>query len=84
MLFNLGSRTIVFNLTDMTTLSSAYALLLGVLASTAAQFRLIYVWGEKIFAVKDSGHYARTWRILNRFDSSGGSAVVYFYLQYLG
>lgn len=76
-----------FNLTDMTTLSSAYALLLGVLASTAAQFGDLYMSGVKrFFAVKDSGHLIPGHGgFLDRFDSFLVVApVVYFYLQYLG
>jgi phosphatidate cytidylyltransferase len=78
---------IFFSLTDMTALSGAYALVLGMLASAAAQFGDLFMSGVKrFFAVKDSGRLIPGHGgVLDRFDSFLVVApVVYFYLQYLG
>ncbi|HOB11796.1 MAG TPA: phosphatidate cytidylyltransferase [Syntrophomonadaceae bacterium] len=74
-------------LTDMVTLTHAYALVLGVVASIAAHFGDLFMSGVKrLFQVKDSGWFLPGHGgVLDRFDSFLVVApVVYYCLQYLG
>jgi len=74
-------------LTDMVTLTGAYALVLGVVASIAAHFGDLFMSAVKrLFQVKDSGRLLPGHGgVLDRFDSFLVVApVVYFCLQYLG
>ncbi|MDI9481206.1 MAG: phosphatidate cytidylyltransferase [Syntrophomonadaceae bacterium] len=78
---------VFFSLTDMVNLISAYALLLGVLTSVAAQFGDLLMSGiKRFFQVKDSGHIIPGHGgVLDRFDSFLLVVpLVYFFLQYLG
>ncbi len=78
---------VFFSLTDMVNLINAYALVLGVLASVAAQFGDLFMSGVKrFFQVKDSGHLIPGHGgVLDRFDSFLVVVpLVYFFLQYLG